>query len=109
MDYPNKREVQARAATGQPVSQDEVSSLEREEGDMTGIGPIPGGTAGTSHMELIRRNWQEKIHLHLTATAQSVHDRQMNFIAKAGDIARKPEDEITKDDAADIQKREVRQ
>ena len=52
MDYPTKREVQYRAATGQPVSQDEVSSLEREEGDMTGVGPIPGGTAGMSYFPL---------------------------------------------------------
>ena len=37
-----------------------------------------------------------------------MHDRQMNFVAKAGDVARKPEEEITKEDAADIQKREVR-
>ena len=33
----------------------------------------------------------------------------MNFIATAGGIARKSEGEITKEDAAEIQKREVRQ
>lgn len=33
----------------------------------------------------------------------------MNFIAKEGELARKPTDDITKDDAADIQKLEVRQ
>ena len=47
MEYPNKQEVQERAASGEPVSQDEASSLVREEGDMTGWGPVPGGTAGT--------------------------------------------------------------
>lgn len=46
MEYPNKRDVQERAAAGQPISQEEVSSLEREERDMTGWGPVPGGTAG---------------------------------------------------------------
>ena len=55
MDYPNKREYQDRAASGEPVSQDEVSYLEREEGDMTGSGPIAGGTAGMSNITLLYR------------------------------------------------------
>ncbi|KAL2111007.1 hypothetical protein VUR80DRAFT_417 [Thermomyces stellatus] len=87
MEYPNKQDVQERAASGEPISQDEASSLVREERDMTGWGPIPGGAA---------------------ATAQSLHDRQMNFVAKAGDIARKPEHEVTKEDAADLQSKEAR-
>ena len=49
MEYPNKREVQERAAAGQPISQEEVSSLKKEERDMTGWGPVPGGTAGASY------------------------------------------------------------
>lgn len=42
-----------------------------------------------------------------TATAQSVHDKQLNFMAKAGELARKPEEEITKADAAELQRMEV--
>lgn len=46
MEYPNKGNVQERAAHGEPISQDEATSLAQEERDMTGWGPVPGGTAG---------------------------------------------------------------
>lgn len=126
MGYPNKREVQDRAAAGEPMSHDEVSNLSREERDMTGVGAIPGGTAGTPKKKTpspippppyplpaspripptkVKKYSQS---LSTTATAQSVHDKQMNFIAKAGEIARKPSGEITSEDAAEVRKREVR-
>ena len=109
MEYPNKHDVQERAAAGQPISQEEVSSLEREERDMTGWGPVPGGTAGMSpNLYSSPRRSETPAHNPL-ATAQSLHDRQMNFIAKEAELARKPADDITKDDAAEIQKLEVRQ
>ncbi|EFQ35371.1 uncharacterized protein GLRG_10515 [Colletotrichum graminicola M1.001] len=84
---PNKNEIRSQAAAGEPITQTEASTLASAETDVTGFGPIKGGTA---------------------ATAQSVHDRQQNFIATAGDAARKPAREITKEDAAAIQSAESR-
>ena len=86
-DIPQKDELQARAMEGRPITQSEASTIAANESDMTGRGPIKGGTA---------------------ATAQSIHDRQQHFLEKAGDIARKPIDEITKKDAAEVQSAEVR-
>ncbi|KAI1391594.1 uncharacterized protein F4822DRAFT_427448 [Hypoxylon trugodes] len=40
--------------------------------------------------------------------AQSEHDKQQNFFAKAGEIARKPVDKVTKEDAAQVQRAEAR-
>ncbi|KAK1967878.1 hypothetical protein LY78DRAFT_691747 [Colletotrichum sublineola] len=84
---PNKNEIREQAAAGEPVTQTEASTLASTETDLTGFGPIKGGTA---------------------ATAQSVHDKQQNFIATASDVARKPAQEITKEDAAAIQSAESR-
>ncbi|KAK2056386.1 hypothetical protein LY76DRAFT_155424 [Colletotrichum caudatum] len=84
---PNKDEIREQAAAGEPITQTEASTLASAETDMTGLGPVKGGTA---------------------ATAQSVHDKQQNFIATAGDIARKPAREITREDAAAIQSAESR-
>ncbi|RSL97998.1 hypothetical protein CDV31_012795 [Fusarium ambrosium] len=86
-DIPQKDELQARAMEGHPITQSEASTIAANESDMTGRGPIKGGTA---------------------ATAQSIYDRQQNFLEKAGDIARKPIDEITKKDAAEVQSAESR-
>ncbi|GKT49807.1 uncharacterized protein ColSpa_09988 [Colletotrichum spaethianum] len=83
---PNKDEICQQAAEGEPITQTKASTFASVENDVTGFGPIKGGTA---------------------ATAQSVHDKQQNFISKAGDVARKPAQEITKEDAAAIQSAEV--
>ena len=82
-----KDELKARAVEGAPLSQEEVSAIESEETNRTGFGPVKGGPA---------------------ATAQSIHDKQQTFFQKAGDLARKPVSEITKEDAAEVQKAEVR-
>lgn len=82
-----KDELKTRAVEGAPLSQEEVSAIESEETNRTGFGPVKGGPA---------------------ATAQSIHDKQQTFFQKAGDLARKPVGEITKGDAADVQKAEVR-
>ncbi|KAI2778255.1 hypothetical protein F4815DRAFT_447619 [Daldinia loculata] len=68
-----------RAVEGHPITQAEASQLAAAETDITGFGPIKGGPA---------------------AIAQSEHDRQQNFIAKASEIARKPVNQIIKEDAA---------
>lgn len=83
---PPKEELSARAVEGHPITQKEASEIAASETDMTGFGPIKGGPA---------------------SVAQSIHDRQQNFFEKAGDVARKPPDEVTKDDAAEVQKAEV--
>ncbi|KAI0135813.1 hypothetical protein F4814DRAFT_444617 [Daldinia grandis] len=78
-ELPPKEELHQRAVEGHPITQAEASRLAAAETDITGFGPIKGGPA---------------------AIAQSEHDRQQNFLAKAGEIARKPADQITKEDAA---------
>ncbi|OLN85469.1 hypothetical protein CCHL11_08064 [Colletotrichum chlorophyti] len=84
---PNKNEIREQAAYGEPITQTEASTLASAETDITGFGPIKGGTA---------------------ATAQSLHDKQQNFIEKAGEVARKPAQEVTKEDAAEVQSAEAR-
>ncbi|KAI8959035.1 hypothetical protein F5Y11DRAFT_334218 [Daldinia sp. FL1419] len=86
-ELPSKEELHKRAVEGHPITQTEASQLAAAETDITGFGPIKGGPA---------------------AVAQSEHDRQQNFIAKAGEIARKPVNQITKEDAAQVQKAEAR-
>ena len=48
MDYPQKGEIQSKAADGAKIPQAEASALAAEESDMTGFGPVKGGTAGRS-------------------------------------------------------------
>ncbi|KAK4164322.1 hypothetical protein QBC43DRAFT_317951 [Cladorrhinum sp. PSN259] len=84
---PNKELLIAEAADGKPITQSAASAIAAAESDMTGRGPIKGGPA---------------------ATAQSIHDRQENFLAMAGDIARKPAEELTKEDVAKVQRFEAR-
>jgi hypothetical protein len=81
-----KDELKARAVEGAPLSQAEVAAIESKETSTTGFGPVKGGPA---------------------ATSQSIHDKQQRFFQKAGDLARKPVGEITKEDAAEVQKAEV--
>lgn len=81
-----KNELRIRAVEGAPLSQGEVSAIESEETNRTGLGPVKVGPA---------------------ATAQSIHDKQQAFFQKAGDLARKPVGEITREDAAEVQKAEV--
>lgn len=85
-NIPQKDKLQARAMEGHPITQSEASTIAANESDMTGRGPIKGGAA---------------------VTAQSIHNRQQNFLEKAGDIARKPVGEITKKDAAEVQSAEA--
>ncbi|KAF6803031.1 seed maturation protein pm25-like protein, partial [Colletotrichum musicola] len=82
---PNKNELREQAVEGRPITQTEASTIASAESELTGLGPIKGGSA---------------------ATAQSLHDKQQNFVAKAGDVARKPANEITKEDGAQVQSAE---
>ncbi|KAF5018005.1 hypothetical protein F66182_10031 [Fusarium sp. NRRL 66182] len=84
---PTKDELKVQAVDGRPITQSEAAAIASEESGLTGGGPIKGGAA---------------------ATAQSLHDKQINFVEKAGEVARKPVDEVTKEDAAEVQKAEAR-
>ncbi|KAK5656730.1 hypothetical protein OQA88_4278 [Cercophora sp. LCS_1] len=84
---PSKDELMARTTDELPITQDEASRIAAAESDMTGRGPIKGGPA---------------------AIAQSLHDKQKNFLAKASEVAHKSADEITKEDAAEVQRSETR-
>ncbi|KAK7750931.1 hypothetical protein SLS62_007063 [Diatrype stigma] len=86
-EVPSKPKLQAQARDGRPITQAEASSIAATESTITERGPIKGGAA---------------------ATAQSLHDRQQNFLAKAGEVARKPATGITKEDAAQVQRAEAR-
>ncbi|KAF5656127.1 seed maturation pm25 [Fusarium heterosporum] len=86
-NLPTKDDIKAQAVDGHPITQTEASAIASEESGLTGGGPIKGGAA---------------------ATAQSLHDKQNNFFEKAGNVARKPSSEVTKEDAAEVQKAEAR-
>ncbi|KAG7289236.1 hypothetical protein NEMBOFW57_005601 [Staphylotrichum longicolle] len=86
-ELPAKEQLAAQATSGRPITQSEASAIAHAESDMTRRGPIKGGTA---------------------ATAQSLHDRQQNFYGVAGEVARKPSSEVTKEDAARVQHFEAR-
>jgi hypothetical protein len=86
-ELPGKEQLAAQATSGRPITQSEASAIAHDESDMTRRGPIKGGPA---------------------ATAQSLHDRQQNFFDVAGDVARKPSGEVTREDARRVQHFEVR-
>ncbi|KAK4122085.1 hypothetical protein N657DRAFT_621208 [Parathielavia appendiculata] len=81
-ELPHKEQLVAESTEGYPITQAKASSIAQAEHDMTGREPIKGGPA---------------------AIAQSLHDRQQNFYEVAGEIARKPSEEVTKEDAAKVQ------
>ncbi len=85
-ELPHKEALAEQAAQGRPITQSEASAIAHAESDMTRRGPIKGGAA---------------------ATAQSLHDRQQNFYGVAGEVARKPAGEVTREDAARVQHFEV--
>jgi len=86
-ELPDIEQLQAQVEEGYPITQAEASAIAHNESDMTHRGPIKGGRA---------------------AIAQGLHDRRENFLRVAGEVARKPSDQITKEDAVRIQHFEVR-
>jgi len=86
-ELPDIEQLQMQVEEGHPITQAEASAIAHNESDMTHRGPIKGGRA---------------------AIAQSLHDRQENFLRVAGEVARKPSDQITREDAARVQHFEVR-
>jgi hypothetical protein len=86
-ELPAKEQLVAESTEGLPITQSKATAIAQAERDMTRRGPIKGGPA---------------------ATAQSLHDRQQNFFEVAGEVARKPSEEVTKEDAAKVKHFEVR-
>ncbi|KAK4187019.1 hypothetical protein QBC35DRAFT_515814 [Podospora australis] len=86
-ELPSKEQLATQAVDGRPITQSAAATIAAAESDMTGRGPIKGGPA---------------------ATAQSLHDRQENFLAAADEVAHKNAEEITKEDAAKVQHFEAR-
>ncbi|KZL73596.1 hypothetical protein CT0861_09669 [Colletotrichum tofieldiae] len=80
--------VQHLADNGHVIFNKEVSEIAQAEKALTG-NPIPAAGG-------------------LAATAQSLHDKQQKFLAKEAEIEKKPESEITKDNAKEIQSAEAR-
>ncbi|KAJ5183931.1 hypothetical protein N7492_001547 [Penicillium capsulatum] len=87
IDIPSVAELHQAAESGQRITPEDVSVISHAESEYTGRGPVRGGPA---------------------ATAQSIAMRQMNFEAKLDEVARKPQSQITLDDAQDIQSSESR-
>ncbi|KAJ4288286.1 hypothetical protein N0V88_007478 [Collariella sp. IMI 366227] len=86
-ELPHQEQLAAQAEDGRPITQSEASAIAHAESDMTRRGPIRGGPA---------------------ATAQSLHDRQQNFLEVAGKVARKKAEEVTREDARRVQHFEAR-
>lgn len=86
-ELPSKDELLARAAEGDTITQDEVSRLAEEEAKLNNQGlPAKGSVA---------------------ATAQSIHDKQENFLETAAEVKQKKPEEITKEDAAKLMSAQV--
>ncbi|KAK6071471.1 hypothetical protein SCUP515_07867 [Seiridium cupressi] len=86
-EFPSKDQLRQQAIDGRPITQSEASAIATAEADRSDAGLVKGGSA---------------------ATAQSLHDKQQNFLEKAGGAARKYPGEVTKEDAAEVQRAEVR-
>ncbi|KZL81656.1 seed maturation protein pm25-like protein [Colletotrichum incanum] len=80
--------VQHLADNGHAISNKEVSEIAQAEKALTG-NPVPAAGG-------------------LAATAQSLRDKQQNFLAKEVEIEKKPESDITNDDAKKSQSAEAR-
>ncbi|EPS31614.1 hypothetical protein PDE_06569 [Penicillium oxalicum 114-2] len=87
LDLPSVAELRQAAEAGQRITSDDVSAISQVENRLTGRGPVRGGPA---------------------ATAQSIAMRQMNFDSTVEEIARKPPNLITQDDARVVQSMEGR-
>lgn len=86
IDIPSVAELHQAAESGQRITPADVSVISHAESEYTGRGPVRGGPA---------------------ATAQSIAMRQMNFESKLDEVARKPQTQITMNDAQDILSSEV--
>ncbi|KAK9416371.1 putative SMP domain-containing protein [Seiridium cardinale] len=86
-EFPSKDQLRQQAIDGRPITQSEASAIATAEADRSDAGLVKGGSA---------------------ATAQSLHDKQQNFLEKAGGAARKYPGEVTKEDAAEVQRAEAR-
>ncbi|GLB21179.1 hypothetical protein AtubIFM61612_011136 [Aspergillus tubingensis] len=80
-EIPDIPELKRAMESGQRIDPEDVSALAQNESELTGGGPIRGGTA---------------------ATAQSLAMKQMNFDEKLEALSRKPQSHITQEDAREL-------
>lgn len=85
-DLPSIDELKRAVESGQRITPEDVSVIGQIESELTGGGPIQGGPA---------------------ATAQRMAMRQMNFDEKLDELAHKPQNQITQEDARELQELEV--
>ncbi|GLA24671.1 hypothetical protein CBS63078_9571 [Aspergillus niger] len=86
-EIPDIPELKRAVESGQRIDPGDVSALAQTESELSGGGPIRGGTA---------------------ATAQSLAMKQMNLDAKLEALSRKPQSHITQDDARELHAAEGR-
>ncbi|WYZ44554.1 hypothetical protein EsH8_VII_000990 [Colletotrichum jinshuiense] len=100
--------VQHLADNGHVISNKEVSDIVQAEKAQTGnVCPVASSLACmvSSFIAFVSIGLPVTFPL---ATAQSLHDKQQNFLNKEAEIAKKPESDITKEDAKEIQSAEAR-
>jgi hypothetical protein len=83
---PTKDQLHQQVVDGRPITKSEVTDIAHAESERSDAGPVKGGSA---------------------ATAQSLYDKQQNVVEKAGEVTRKCPGEITKQDAAEVQRADV--
>ncbi|BCS30044.1 uncharacterized protein APUU_80347S [Aspergillus puulaauensis] len=86
-DLPSIDELKRAAESGQRITPEDVSVIGHIESELTGGGPIQGGPA---------------------AIAQGLAMRQMSFDEKLDELAHKPQNRITQEDARELQELEGR-
>src|SRR2546421_1115328 len=85
-NLPNEQELKDRAAAGIPLSREEVADITRAEQDVAGQ-TVRGGPA---------------------ATAQSLYTKQQDFFKKTSNVMSQPVEQITKEEANQVESAEVR-
>ncbi|KAK2776563.1 seed maturation protein pm25-like protein [Colletotrichum kahawae] len=88
MAVADKETIKTLAENGHVITPQEVADIDKAEKTLT----------GNDHT----------VKNGLAATAQSMHDKQQTFLKKEADLKSKPESDITKDDAKDLQSAEAR-
>lgn len=85
-DLPSIDALKRAVESGQRITPEDVSVISQTESELTGGGPVQGGPA---------------------AIAQSLAMRQMSFDEKLDELAHKPQNRITQEDARELQELEV--
>ena len=85
-ELPKPEDIRERAASGIPITRQEISDITKAEQTVPGQ-TVKGGSA---------------------ATAQSLYAKQQDFYNQATEVLSRPAEEITKEEADQMQAAEVR-